>query len=78
MASIQDLLRDVQVLPFDEECALRFGQVRGELLRKGISVNTTDLMIAAMAIVHDLTLVTHNSSDFRGVPQLRMEDWLVP
>ncbi len=41
-------------------------------------VPTTDLMIASVALVHDLTLVTHNTTDFRNVPDLRIEDWLTP
>jgi tRNA(fMet)-specific endonuclease VapC len=35
-------------------------------------------MIASVALVHDLTLVTHNTSDFQNVPNLRLEDWIVP
>jgi len=37
-----------------------------------------DLMLAATALVHDLTLVTHNTADFVNVPGLRLEDWLIP
>ena len=33
-------------------------------------------MIGATAKLHDLTLVTHNTSDFQHVPGLRWEDWL--
>lgn len=33
-------------------------------------------MIAATSLVHDLTLVTHNTQDFKNVPGLRLEDWL--
>lgn len=78
LQKIAELLRDVQVLPFDELCAERFGMVRGQLLRQGLSVPTTDLMIASVALVHDLTLVTHNTADYRHVPGLRLEDWLAP
>lgn len=34
-----------------------------------------DLMIAAIALAHDLTLVTHNGDEFRRVPNLKVEDW---
>jgi predicted nucleic acid-binding protein len=37
-----------------------------------------DLMIASVALVHDLTLVTHNTADYQHVPGLRLEDWLTP
>lgn len=35
-----------------------------------------DLLIAATALAHDLTLVTHNTHDFAHVPGLRVVDWL--
>jgi len=55
-----------------------FGKNRGELLQRGIEVDPVDLMIAATALVHDFTLVTHNMADFKHVPGLRIEDWLEP
>jgi len=75
---IADLLNEVTVLDFDQACALRLGEVQGTLLQRGISVSSVDMMIAAVALTHDLTLVTHNTADFRNVPGLRMEDWLIP
>jgi tRNA(fMet)-specific endonuclease VapC len=78
LALIADLLQDVRVIDFDPACAQRFGQVRGTLLQGGISVPTTDLMIASAALVHDLTLVTHNTADYRNIPGLRLDDWLIP
>ncbi len=75
---ITDLLQEVRVIDFDSECAERFGQVRGRLLQQGISAPTTDLMIATAALVHNLTLVTHNTKDFQNIPDIRMDDWLMP
>ena len=74
----QDLLCDVNVLPFDADCAEEFGRVRGTLLQQGITVNRTDLMIASVALVHELTMVTHNIADFRHIPGLQVVDWLAP
>ena len=37
-----------------------------------------DLLIAATALVHNLTLVTHNVRDFANVPDLMIQDWLSP
>jgi tRNA(fMet)-specific endonuclease VapC len=78
LALIGGLLQEVRVIDFDSRCAQRFGQLRGTLRRQGISVPTTDLMIASVALVHDLTLVTHNRSDYQNVPGLRVDDWLTP
>jgi predicted nucleic acid-binding protein len=48
------------------------------LLDQGRPTMSTDLFIAATALVHDLTLVTHNTRHFQNVPDLAVEDWLVP
>jgi tRNA(fMet)-specific endonuclease VapC len=77
-AKIDDLLVDLTILDYDMACAETFGKIRGELLRQGIAVPTTDLQIASVALVHDLTLVTHNTDDFRNIPGLRLDDWLAP
>lgn len=73
-----DLLPDVIVLDFDQGCAKEFGRVRGGLLQQGLSVSRMDLLIAAVALAHNLALVTHNTADYRNVPGLRLEDWLMP
>jgi tRNA(fMet)-specific endonuclease VapC len=78
LALILDLLQEVQIIDFDAACAEKFGHVRGTLLQTGISVPTTDLMIASVALIHNLTLVTHNTADFRNIPSLRLDDWLAP
>jgi tRNA(fMet)-specific endonuclease VapC len=76
LQQIGDLLADLPVIDFDAACAQMFGRNRGVLEQKGISVPTTDLMIASVALVHDLTLVTHNTADYRNIPGLRLDDWL--
>ncbi|MCU0980448.1 MAG: type II toxin-antitoxin system VapC family toxin [Pirellulaceae bacterium] len=73
-----DLLPDVVVLDYDPPCANEFGRLRGSMLQKGIVVSRLDLMIGAVALVHNLTLVTHNTADFQNIPDLRLVDWLRP
>lgn len=73
-----DLFPDVTVLDFDADCAKEFGRVRGQLLQQGIAVSRMDLMTACVALVHNLTLVTHNTVDYRNIPGLRLDDWLTP
>ena len=71
-----DLLRDVRVLDYDAVCAKEFGRLRGSMLQQGLVVSRLDLMIGAVALVHNQTLVTHNTGDFRLIPGLRLEDWI--
>ncbi len=35
-----------------------------------------DAMIAATALVHNMTLVTHNTIEFQSVADLQFVDWL--
>lgn len=78
LSLIADLLTEVSVLDFDSACTKQFGKLRGGLLQQGLTVPVTDLMIASVALVHNLTLVTHNTADYQNVPGLRLDDWLVP
>jgi predicted nucleic acid-binding protein len=62
----------------DRRIAEKFGEIRARLLDHGRSVAGMDLLIAATALIHDLTLVTHNTIDFRSIPDLRLSDWIAP
>ncbi len=72
------LYHEVGLLDNDRDCANEFGQVRVRLRRTGIEVASVDLMIASVALVCDLTLVTHNTADFQNISGLRLDDWLIP
>ncbi|QEH32583.1 hypothetical protein OJF2_10600 [Aquisphaera giovannonii] len=48
------------------------------LLDTNILVPIADLMIASVALTHDMTLVTHNTIDYEQIPGLRLADWLAP
>ena len=62
-------------LPFDDLCAEYYGIIRADLTSRGQPIGHADLMIAATARAHDLTLVTHNVREFSRVVGLKIEDW---
>jgi tRNA(fMet)-specific endonuclease VapC len=74
---IELLLGDLIILPFDRSAAEIFGEKRGKLLQQGIVVSAQDMMIAAIAIQHGMTLVTHNTKHYERIPDLHLDDWLV-
>ena len=41
----------------------------------GEVIGPHDLQIAAIALHHNLTLVTHNTREFGRIPSLRLDDW---
>ncbi len=78
LGPLEDLTKQLEILPFDTESARHFGKLRVILSRGGVSVDSVDLMIASMALAHDLTLVTDNSKHFENVPGLQHVNWLIP
>ena len=55
----------LRCLPWQATTGLRWAKLLADLRRKGFSMPVKDSMIAASALVHDLTVATHNVADFR-------------
>ena len=49
--------------------------LRADLERKGTVIGPNDMMIAATAMAHHATLVTHNMKEFKRVKGLKLVDW---
>ena len=63
------------VLPFDAAAVDRYVGARCALEGEGRPIGERDLIIAATALAHELTVVTNNTREFGRVPGLRVEDW---
>lgn len=62
-------------LPFDDRAAEAYGRIRARLSARGTPIGPNDLMIAAIAVTHGLTLVTHNVREFGRIEELSLADW---
>ena len=78
LQDISDLLNDVHILETTTAIARKFAEVRASLMDQGLPTPDLDLLNAATALEHNLTVVTHNSADYQNVPGLRLQDWLIP
>jgi tRNA(fMet)-specific endonuclease VapC len=72
---VEAFLAPMSSLPFDDAAADRYAAIRLNLERQGMRIGAYDLQIAAIALCHGLTLVTHNTQEFSRVPDLLFEDW---
>ena len=73
----QQFLERFVSLPFGDDAAILFGQIRAQLANAGTPIGADDLQIAAIALANNLTLVTHNTREFDRVDGLQIEDWEV-
>ena len=74
-AKLDVFLGPFSSLPFDDSCARKCAEIRYQLERNGTVIGPHDLQIAAIALQHGLTLVTHNTGEFGRIPGLKLEDW---
>ena len=75
LAALSALLRPMQVLAFDSECAVHAARIRVELEAVGTPIGPHDLLIAATALRHNAMLVTRNVREFMRVKGLLCIDW---
>ena len=74
--AVAELIELLDVIEIDFQVALRFGELRAQMLDAGKPMPDMDMLIAATALAHDMTLVTHNTVDFQPVAGLRLIDWI--
>ena len=67
---------DLDILPFDTEAGVHYGDIRHALSRLGRLTGANDLLIAGHARSVGATLVTNNEREFGRVPDLVTENWL--
>jgi tRNA(fMet)-specific endonuclease VapC len=65
----------MSLLAFEPEDAKVAGRVRASLEAVGKPIGAYDLLIAAQALRHQLTLITANGREFSRVKGLEWEDW---
>lgn len=75
LARVRALEKALRVWDLQADAAEVFGALKAQLESDGNRLDDFDMGIAACALVHNLTLVTHNSAHFERVRGLRLDDW---
>ena len=72
---IERICSQLEIHPFDEPAAEKYGLVRARLEREGLIISERDLQIASIAMANRLCIVTHNTKEFNRIKGLTVEDW---
>lgn len=72
IASLEQRLQSLVVVPYDFELCKIYGRVRAALLDKGHPIASNDLWIASSALRHAIPLVTHNAKHFAAIRGLKL------
>ncbi len=63
------------IIYISERSAQIAGDIYADLRSRGLTIGTSDILIASIAIENDLTLVTNNERHFETMPNLKIENW---
>lgn len=75
-AALDEFIMSLEVVSFDENAALVYGNLRAMLEKQGTLIGSLDTMIGAHALSLNLTIVTNNTKEFNRIPDLKVVDWL--
>ena len=73
--ALDQFLLPLTIIPFNEQDAITYGQIRTHLETNGMPIGALDTLLAAQAVRYNLILVTNNVREFARVPGLVVEDW---
>jgi tRNA(fMet)-specific endonuclease VapC len=72
---VEAYLDRLAILDWTNEVTHHYARIRTELERSGKRIGNMDLLIAAHAVSHGMTVVTNNLKHFSNVPGLKVEVW---
>lgn len=72
---LNELLKVIQVIPFEAKAARIAADIRADLEQQGRMIGPLDNLIGASAIAAGAILVTRNTSEFSRISGLIVENW---
>lgn len=75
LQAVQLIQQKLSLVDFNIQSAQLFGMIKSELKQQGNIIMDADIMIASIAMAHNLTLVTNNENHFKRIANLKIENW---
>ena len=72
---LKNFLSNFPEIDYNTSAAEHYGIIRADLEKQGMLIGPYDMQIAAIALVNNFTLVTHNTKEFKRINGLLLEDW---
>ncbi|MDO9303625.1 MAG: type II toxin-antitoxin system VapC family toxin [Anaerolineales bacterium] len=75
--ALEQFLLPLEVADFDQPASDAYGLIRAHLEKNGNIIGSMDMLIGAHALSLEVILVTNNTREFKRIPNLQIEDWMV-
>ncbi len=75
ISKIFEIISSFSILNLDLDSAIKAGEIEADLINKGDIIDIEDIMIAAICIKNNETLVTKNIKHFERIKDLKIESY---
>ncbi len=75
LKKLEAFLSSFEMVPFTDFMTYIYADIRQKTEQTGQIIGPTDLLIASITLYHTAVLVTNNTTEFRRVENLYLEDW---
>jgi tRNA(fMet)-specific endonuclease VapC len=75
--ALAQFIAPIEISAHDDVAAQHCGVIRGHLERQGTPIGSLDMLIAAHALSQNSVLITNNESEFKRIPNLKIENWAI-
>ena len=75
-SAVDDVLGEIDVLPFEVPADADYGEIRAALEAAGTPIGGNDMLIAAHARALGAIVVTANTQEFKRVRGVKVENWV--
>jgi tRNA(fMet)-specific endonuclease VapC len=74
--ALMQFVTPLEILPYDDEAAQYYGDLRTHLEKQGTPIGSLDMLIAAHALSIACTLITNNEKEFIRIPNMKIDNWV--